>query len=282
MTPSDLDKWNVNFYRELQQCPHNTKCRIGAGIGVNDVFIPLPPKVIGTIPRIIVLAMEPSGFGALNNNDAENQIANGKRCFWSHLGNMTLHYSIQEALSLRCGENNRYDYYITNLAKCSMKVKNAQKNRKDNYELCFTNVKKELTYILAHCDSIQPLVLTMGKEPYNFLQKKYGEDKSSLLVALPDRYAKISLQPLGFLLHNSPSKLHINIDNYWKKHGKPEGYEKILKTHEAKLKKFVQAYDNDRNDLEEAIDAIQKPLKLRRHAELAIVYQQQLSKIIDS
>jgi len=122
----------------------------------------------------------------------------------------------------------------------------------------------------------------MGREPYTFLQKKYREDQSSLFVSLPDRYPKISLRPLDSLLHNSPSKLHINISKYLKKYGYPEGYEKMLEIHKVKLKKFVrESYDNDPYDLEEAIDAVQKPSKLRRHADLAIVYHRQLSEIMD-
>lgn len=286
MKPDDLDRCNLTFYRQLREdCPYKDCCRKSAGItGKDEVFIPLPPKVVGTIPRIIVLAMEPSGDWAKNNKEAKKQIKEGKRCFWNHLGNLTLHYSIQEALVCWHDESCRFDYYITNLGKCAMKVKNAETGREERWGACLGNVKKELRHVLSLRDNdrVQPIVFTMGKEPYEWLRRMHRKDESSLRVTLPHKHPVVSLFPEGgHLLHNAAIR---NFETYWNKlRGRPEDLDKRLVTEKVNLAHFVQgAYTADPTGLEKAIHSINSANSAKLdiyaiYAKLAMVYHEQLA-----
>lgn len=209
MVAASLENWANEFYKGLRSCVNKTKCMHAAGLSKKTVFFPLIPKVVASKPRIVLLGMEPSGSWATNNEDARSQEEDGKRCFWCHLGDFTLHFSVREALTEVFGRKYSNEYYITNMAKCALIVKEAKNSQGLRWNYCSSIVKSELEHVYREYDGAHlPTVISIGKAPQRYLSK----------------------HPLG-IMHSSSGLITIKVHNtimHYSKNWLGKNLEKVL------------------------------------------------------
>jgi hypothetical protein len=172
MVAASLENWANAFYKGLRSCVNKTQCMQASGLSEKDVFFPIIPKVVASKPRIILLGMEPSGSWAMSNEDAQSQEEAGKRCFWCHLGDFTLHFSVRAALTEVFGSKYSNEYYIANMAKCALIVAVARNSQGLRWNYCSSIVKNELEHVYReYDDSHLPTVISIGKAPQLYLRK---------------------------------------------------------------------------------------------------------------
>jgi len=266
-------EWLEKYYFDLINCKYRESCKKAARIKAGDLFYPVPPKVLCINPKIIFLAMEPSGAWAKNDIDARNQINNGLRCYWSHLGDFTVHFSARTILDESFGRNHCYDYYITNMAKCALKVKDAKKSQFKRWKNCQNILKYELEYILKERPHIEfPIFISIGNAPRDWFKN------NPLIISTDNGIRNIKIKDK--ILHYSKSKLHINLDKYLLNDPALNDIceSELLSTKE-KLYKFVI---NERKKspigAEKALQEVEKDKYLTLYSKLAIVYRETLKK----
>jgi hypothetical protein len=178
-----------------------------SGLPDSGVFFPMPPKIMGSRPKILFLAMEPSGSWATSNDDALKQIEFGKRCYWCHLGDFTLQFSIREALTEVLGVTYSNEYYITNMGKCALIVANAKKSQSYRWSNCFSVLKSELEHVYRESYATDPpVVISIGEGPRTYL------NKHPLYIDTSSGITEIKVH--GSILHYSKNWLRKRIDNY--------------------------------------------------------------------
>jgi hypothetical protein len=180
MVAASLENWANEFYKGLRSCVNRTKCMQAAGLSKKAVFFPLIPKVVASKPRIVLLGMEPSGSWATDNKDARRQEEAGKRCFWCHLGDFTLHFSVREALTEVFGRKYSNEYYIANMAKCALIVAVARNSQGLRWNYCSSIVKNELEHVYReYDDSNLPIVISIGNAPRDYLKSHHLHIRNS-------------------------------------------------------------------------------------------------------
>ena len=126
------------------------------GYSFEMVYLPnkLPPK---KVPYIFI-GMEPSfGKWAKSEIEAKEKISSGFVNFYSSKEDFILHYSIQKYLS--------NEYYITDVSKIAMLVKNANEIRPLIYPYWQNHLKEEIQ--LFQCDGGE--IFSIGNTPQKVL-----------------------------------------------------------------------------------------------------------------
>ena len=271
-----MKKWIDKFYYNLLYCKNRGRCMENSDIKPDDVFFPIPPKVFGINPKIIFFAMEPSSSFALNNEDALNQVSKGVRCFWYHLGDFTLHFSAKTALTEIFGEKFSSDYYITNIAKCALKVEQAKINPNSRRKYCQNILKQELEYIIKNrSKNDYPIFISVGSEPKKWISKNP--------MAISTKDGNFVLQVKDSVYHYSKGKLHLNLPklllkNEWLN----EKWKSELSATKEKLYNFVKReIALSPTGTDKALKEANNDYYLAKYSQLAIAYIGIIKRIFD-
>jgi len=138
----------------------------------DEIFIPF---IVPYSPvDYIFICMEPSfGPWAKNREDAENKLRDGHINFLDGYNAMILHYAIRNYLC-----KNGQSYYITDLAKGSMLVKDANVNRIARYKNWYPILLEEINLV----GTTDVKVFTVGTAVTSFIESQDFSRKITPLI----------------------------------------------------------------------------------------------------
>lgn len=144
----DAGRSKALFDRHWQRIGRCTRCLddpvIGPYLSAEPLFIPMPTA--GALPdarkpvRYLVVAQEPSGSWARDNEQARKRMAAGLLCFMRSAGDFALQYALERWLIDPAQES----YLLTDLAKCALRVKAADATRLRRYRNCAPFLRDEV------------------------------------------------------------------------------------------------------------------------------------------
>ncbi|MGA9116118.1 MAG: hypothetical protein WB626_05030 [Bacteroidota bacterium] len=155
--PADLERsFKARIKRDNQQ------------FAIKSIYLPNP--VFSESPRICVVAMEPavrqSQVDGLPHDKKKQSFMN----FLATVQDFILHY----CLYLRCGKS--FEYYITDISKGAMTLRDARKKRDERYKGWIPLLRRELSAFG------NPPLVSFGSRPLSILRQEYGSEHVEYLM----------------------------------------------------------------------------------------------------